>query len=98
MDTNLKNSLNHFNTLFKSVTNDCLAFKNRMGKHSAWFMALDEKRQWDLLFLWKEHKYKCKRINVDPSLRGFICEKKQKGKFFVSRQKLRESTLNQLIK
>ena len=31
MDTNLKNSLNHFNTLFKSVTNDCLAFKNRMG-------------------------------------------------------------------
>jgi hypothetical protein len=82
----------------KKFQNEFESFKNRMGKHSAWFMALDEKRQWDLLFLWKEHKYKCKKTNIDPSLRGFICERKQKGKFFVSKQKLRESTLNQLIK
>jgi hypothetical protein len=82
----------------KKFQNEFESFKNRMGKHSAWFMALDEKRQWDLLFLWKEHKYNCKKTNIDPSLRGFICERKQKGKFFVSKQKLRESTLNQLIK
>ncbi len=83
----------------KKYQNEFESFKKKMGKHSAWFMALDEKRQWDLLFLWKQHKFKCKKINnVEPSLRGFICERKQKGKFFVSRQKLRESTLNQLIK
>ncbi len=82
----------------KKFQNEFESFKNKIGKHSAWFMALDEKRQWDLLFLWKEHKYKCKKINTEPSLRQFLCSKKQKGKFFVSKQKLRESTLNQLIK
>ena len=82
----------------KKYQNEFNSFKNKMGKHSAWFIALDEKRQWDLLFLWKEHKFKCKKSNLEPSLRVFIYEKKQKGKFFVSRQKLRESTLNQLIK
>jgi hypothetical protein len=82
----------------KKYQNEFESFKNKMGKHSAWFMALDERRQWDLLFLWKEHKFKCKRSNLEPSLRVFIYEKKQKGKFFVSKQKLRESTLNQLIK
>lgn len=78
--------------------NEFESFKKRLGKNTSWFLALDEKRQWDLLFLWKTHKWKCKKTGEQPSLRNFIYEKKQKGKFFVSRQRLRESTLNQLIK
>ncbi len=82
----------------KKFQNEFESFKNKIGKHSVWFMALDEKRQWDLLFLWKQHKFKCKKLNTTTSLRIFLYEKKKKGKFFVSKQKLRESTLNHLIK
>ena len=82
----------------KKHQNEFESFKKKLGKHSSWFHALDERRQWDLLFLWKNHKWKCKKTGEQPSLRNFIYEKKQKGRFFVSRQRLRESTLNQLIK
>ena len=78
--------------------NEFDSFKKRLGKHLFWFLALEEKRQWDLLFLWKNHKWKCEENGESASLRSFIYQKKNKGKFFVSKQKLREITLNQLIK
>lgn len=78
--------------------NEFESFKKRLGKHTAWFLALHPNIQWDLLFLWKKYKWKSRVSGKDYSLRHFLYEKRQKGKFFVSKQKLRESTINQLIK
>ena len=82
----------------KKFQNEFESFKERLGKHSVWFHALDDKRQWDLLFLWKEHKYRLKKSGVEPSLRKFLWENRKRGKFFVNKQRLRESALNQIIK
>jgi hypothetical protein len=81
----------------KKFQNEFESFKDKLGKHSVWFYALDNKRQWDLLFLWKQHKFLCKKGGVEPSLRKFLWEKRKRGRFFVSKQKIRESALNQII-
>lgn len=78
--------------------NEFESFKKKLGKNIYWFLSLDNKLQWDLLFLWKNYKWKCEERGDSISLRNFIYLKKNKGKFFVSKQKLRETTLNQLIK
>jgi hypothetical protein len=78
--------------------NEFESFKKRLGKNLLWFISLDSKKQWDLMFMWKTYKWKCIKRNETPSLRNFIYQKKSKGKFFVSKQKLRETTINQLIK
>ena len=77
--------------------NEFESFKKRMGKHSSWFNALDTKKQWDLLFLWKKQKHFAKGTKDQVSLRKFLYEKRKSRQFFVSTQKLRESTLNNLF-
>ena len=78
--------------------NEFESFKKRLGKHLFWFLSLDTKKQWDLMFMWKSHKWKCLKKNESPSLRNFLYDRKSKSRFFVSKQKLRETTINQLIK
>ena len=77
--------------------NEFETFKKRMGKHSSWFNALDNGKQWDLLFLWKKQKYLAKTTKDQVSLRKFLYAKRKSRQFFVSKQKLRESTLNNLF-
>ena len=77
--------------------NEFESFKKRMGKHSCWFNALDTKKQWDLLFLWKKQKHLAKIAKDQVSLRKFLYVKRKSKQFFVSRQKLRESALNNLF-
>lgn len=81
----------------KKFQNEFEAFSKRLGKHSAWFNALDKKKQWDLLFLWKKHKWNCSRQKRSISLKNFLREIKTKRKFYVPIQKLRESTLNSIL-
>jgi hypothetical protein len=65
------------------------------GKNEIWFLALDERRKWDLLFLWKRHKYVYKNENI--SFKKFIYSLKNARKFRVSTQRLREAALNKII-
>lgn len=74
------------------------SFKRRIGKFSFWFDSLDSKKQWDLLFLWKKHKWN--NLNAEdnsPSLKKFLHRKMKSPKFWVSTQKIREKKLNNLI-
>lgn len=66
------------------------------GKNEIWFDSLDERRQWDLLFLWKKHKY-LNRNKISLSFKKFIHSLKQTRKFKVSTQRLREAALNKII-
>ena len=77
--------------------NEFESFRKRMGKHSSWFNALDTRKQWDLLFLWKKQKHLAKTTKEQVSLRKFLYGKRKSRQFFVSTQKLRESTLNNLF-
>jgi hypothetical protein len=77
--------------------NEFESFKKRMGKHSSWFNALDTKKQWDFLFLWKKQKHIAKSTNTQVSLKKFLYTKRKSRQFFVSTQKLRESALNNLF-
>jgi hypothetical protein len=81
----------------KKFQNEFEALKRRLGKHSAWFNALDKKKQWDLLFLWKNHKWICSKTNKSVSLKNFLREIRTKHKFYVPIQRLRESTLNSIL-
>jgi hypothetical protein len=81
----------------KKLKNEFEAFSKRMGKHSAWFSALDSKKQWDLLFLWKKHKWLKKKGAQSISLKKFLQDVKKTRKFYVPIQRLRESTLNKLL-
>jgi hypothetical protein len=95
----MKNNFNRLEKVenAKKFQNEFESFKSRLGKHSVWFNALDDKRKWDLLFLWKKHKFKCKQIGVSTSIKIFLWEKRSRGRFFVSKQKIRESAINTLI-
>jgi hypothetical protein len=96
-------SMNWFDGWIKKVDNpqkfqnEFESFRKRIGKNSSWFNALDTKKQWDLLFLWKKKKYTAKSTNTKVSLNKFLYEKRKSRQFFVSTQKLRESTLNNLF-
>jgi hypothetical protein len=81
----------------KKFQNEFKAFNKRLGKHSAWFVALDNKKQWDLLFLWKNYKWTCSKNNQSISLKKFLRNIKSYRKFYVSIQRLRESTLNSIL-
>ena len=81
----------------RKFQNEFESFKSRVGKHTPWFDALSSKNQWDLLFLWKKKKYFAKENKNQVSLRKFLYEMRNKRKFFVSKQKLRESALNNLF-
>jgi hypothetical protein len=75
------------------------SFKKRMGKFSFWFNSLDDKRQWDLIFLWKKHKWNNSfEIDNTSSLKKFLHRKMKSPKYWVSTQKIREQKLNNLIK
>jgi hypothetical protein len=82
--------------------NEFKSFKKKLGKYSIWFNSLESHLQWDLLFMWKSFKYHHSQKNIsdsDPSLRNFLFQTRQKHKkFYVSKQKLREIALNELIK
>jgi hypothetical protein len=81
----------------KKFQNEFEAFSKRMGKHSAWFSALDSKKQWNLLFLWKKHKWMKNKGGQSISLKKFLQDVKKTRKFYVPIQRLRESTLNKLL-
>jgi hypothetical protein len=81
----------------KKFQNEFDAFKRRIGKHSAWFNALDKKKQWDLLFLWKNHKWICSKNKKSASLKNFLREIRIKRRFYVPIQKIRESALNSIL-
>lgn len=81
----------------KKFQNEFEAFTKRLGKHSAWFNALDKKKQWDLLFLWKNYKWTCSKNNQSISLKKFLRNIKSYRKFYVSIQRLRESALNSIL-
>jgi hypothetical protein len=66
------------------------------SKNEIWFDSLDERRQWDLLFLWKKHKY-WHRNKTSLSFKKFMYSIKQSRKFKVSTQRLREVALNKII-
>ena len=67
------------------------------NKHEIWFLSLEDKQKWDLLFEWKKHKHYVKKQNTSVSFKKFIYNIKSKRKFRVSKQKLREVTLNKII-
>ena len=69
----------------------------KLGKHSVWFYELDNKRHWDLLFLWNQYKFLGKKGGVETLLRKFLWKKRKRGRFFVYKQKIRERALNQII-
>lgn len=77
--------------------NEFESFKRRLGKHSYWFDALENKKQWDLLFAWKRQKHLAKTTKTQVSLKKFLYEKRKSRQFFISKQKLRESALNNLF-
>lgn len=66
-------------------------------KHEIWFFSLSNSRQWDLLFGWKKFKFYQKKKNSTPSFKKFVYFMKTNRKFWVSKQKLREATLNKII-
>lgn len=67
------------------------------NKHEVWFLSLDEKKRWDLLFEWKKYKYFSRKKNSTPSFKKFVDVTKLKRKYRVSKQKLREIALNKII-
>lgn len=68
------------------------------NKHEVWFLSLDTKKQWDLLFEWKSYKYHVKKSNQKSvSFKKFIHSMRLRRKFRVSKQRLRESALNKII-
>jgi hypothetical protein len=74
------------------------SFKKKFvgSKNEIWFDSLDERRQWDLLFIWKKHKYS-NRNKSGISFKKLIYSIKQSRKFKVSTQRLREVALNKII-
>lgn len=92
----------------KKFQNEFEAFKKRIGKHKVWFYALDEKRQWDVLFYWKKEKFFSKgarinrkrgvrEMNQGLSLNLFLHSIRKAPKFYVTKQRLRQSALEHLI-
>jgi len=83
----------------KKFQNEFASFCKRFfeNQHEVWFLSLDEKKQWDLLFEWKKYKYFSKKKNSSPSFKKFVDKAKSRKKFSVSKQKLREITLNKII-
>jgi hypothetical protein len=78
--------------------NEFESFKRKLGKHKYWFESLELKKQWDLLFIWKKQKYFYQNTkNNQVSLRKFLYEKRNSIRFFVSKERLRESALNNLF-
>ena len=84
----------------KKFQREFQSFVKRLSgnKHEIWFLSLDPKKQWDLLFEWKSCKYHAKKNNQKSlSFKKFIHSIKFRRKFHVSKQKLRESALNKII-
>jgi hypothetical protein len=81
----------------KKFQNEMDSFRNRLGKHITWFNALHKDLQWELMFTWKKFKFMNKSTQ-SISFKKFIYLKQKSAKFFISKQRLRESNLNELIK
>lgn len=81
--------------------NEFESFKRKLGKHKYWFESLGIKKQWDLLFIWKKEKYFYQNTlqtkNNQVSLKKFLYEKRNSRQFFVPKERLRESALNNLF-
>lgn len=82
---------------WKKLQRELKSLEKKLGKHSIWFQSLDSNRKWELLILWKNHKWILKSHGFEPSLRKFLHDKRRAPRFRVSKQRLRETTLNQII-
>jgi hypothetical protein len=84
---------------------------NKMGNHIIWFESLSPKKQYDVLFLWKNEKRFNKItkptlvksrwgnwIKYPPNFKHFIINIKKNSSFRVSKQALRENTIDLILK
>lgn len=72
------------------------SFKKRLGKNIVWFDSLPSRTRWDILFSIKQDKYIMKSLNRNLSFRNRIYHYKKK--YRVSTSKLRNTTLEKLLK
>lgn len=75
-----------------------ISFTNKIGKHKIWFESLSEKKQWDLLFMWKKYKWDCNSKKRSISIKKFLIEMKNHRRFKVPVTILRENKLKELLK
>lgn len=86
------------------------SLRNKMGKNIIWFESLTPKKQYDVLFLWKNEKRfnniteptTIKNIWGDitiypPNFKHFINKLKTQHNFKVNKQTLRENTIDLIL-
>ncbi len=76
------------------------SFQNKIGKNTIWFNALSNKKQWDLFFKWKRHKWISKKVypvKQPVSLRNFIYICQKNIYFKVPKSIMRDKQINKIL-
>lgn len=86
------------------------SLKNKMSNHLVWFESLSPKKQYDVLFLWKQEKRFNKLTepvitksrwrdfkNYPPNFKHFINKLKQQHNFRVNKQTLRQNAIDLIL-
>lgn len=87
------------------------SFRNKLDRHISWFNSLPTSKQYDILFLWKSHKYHKKhypkpsmvrydvyRVVSPVKLKHWIILIKMNKKFQSSRNRMRDSQIDLILK
>lgn len=73
------------------------AFTKQVGKYGIWFESLSLKKQLDLLMMWKSNKFFSKKQNINPSLKKFLAENRNRFRYRVPKHIIRQTTLEKLL-